>query len=184
MLSRNEALNLIEENVSKRNIRYHMLAVEAIMRSLAKYLGENEEKWGILGLLHDLDYEVTAETPEKHTLIAGEMLKGKLPEELIEAIKAHNFEHTGVKPETLIAKSLIAADALSGLLVACALVMPSKKLDEVKVDTVLKKFKSKDFARNVNRERILFCKEAGLPLEKFLEIALEGVKHIAAEIGL
>ncbi|MEM0489139.1 MAG: HD domain-containing protein [Candidatus Bathyarchaeia archaeon] len=184
MLSHGEALGLVEKYISKRNIRYHMLAVEAIMRSLARYFGDDEEMWGLVGLLHDIDYEFTADKPEKHTLIAADILKDKLSGDCIEAIKAHNFEHTGVKPETLMAKALIAADAISGLLVACALVMPSKKLNEVKVETVLKKFKAKDFAKSVSRERILYCEEIGLPLEKFVEITLDGLKSVAEEIGL
>ncbi|RLI04444.1 phosphohydrolase, partial [Candidatus Bathyarchaeota archaeon] len=99
-------------------------------------------------------------------------------------IKAHNYEHTGVKPETKMEKALIACDALSGLLVACALVMPSKKLDEVKISTINKKFKQKDFARRVNRNKIMLCEEIGVPKEKFFEIALEGLKKISTEIGL
>lgn len=161
-----------------------MLAVEAIMRSLARHLGENEEKWGLVGLIHDIDYEKTETTPEKHSLIAEQLLKGFLPEELLRAIKAHNFKHTGVKPESIMEKALIASDAISGLLVACALVMPSKKLAEVKVETVARKFKDKDFARGAERERILLCEEIGLPREQFFELALNGLREIAKEIGL
>ncbi|MDH7477821.1 MAG: HDIG domain-containing protein [Candidatus Bathyarchaeota archaeon] len=184
MLTRDEALNLVKKNVSKRNIVYHMLAVEAIMRSLAKHFGENEEVWGLIGLLHDIDYEKTEATPEKHSLLAEEILKGKVPEEMIKSIKTHNFKHTGIMPENRMEKALIASDAISGLLVACALVMPSKKLADVKVETVAKKFKDKDFARGAERERILICEEIGIPREKFFEIALGGLKNIASEIGL
>lgn len=184
MLTREEALNLVKKYISKRNILYHTLAVEAIMRSAARHFGEDEDKWGLVGLLHDIDYEKTEATPEKHSLIAEEILKGALPEELINAIKAHNFKHTGAKPESIMAKALIACDAISGLLVACALVMPSKKLEDVKVETVVKKFKDKDFARGADRERILICEEIGIQREKFFEIALNGLKAIAIEIGL
>lgn len=184
MLTREEALNLVKKYISKRNVLYHMLAVEAIMRSAARHFGEDEDKWSLVGLLHDIDYEKTEATPEKHSLIAEEILKGVLPEELINAIKAHNFKHTGVKPESVMEKALIACDAISGLLVACALVMPSKRLEDVKVETVVKKFKDKDFARGADRERILICEEIGIPREKFFEIALNGLKAIAKEIGL
>lgn len=184
MLTRNEALNLVKKNVSKRNVVYHMLAVEAIMRSLAKHFGENEEIWGLIGLLHDIDYEKTEATPEKHSLLAEEILKGLVPEEMIKSIKTHNFKHTGIMPETRMEKALIASDAISGLLVACALVMPSKKLADVKVETVAKKFKDKDFARGAERERILVCEEIGIPREAFFELALNGLKGIANEIGL
>ncbi|MEM3623313.1 MAG: HDIG domain-containing protein [Candidatus Bathyarchaeia archaeon] len=184
MLTRNEALNLVKKNVSKRNVVYHMLAVEAIMRSLARHFGENEEIWGLIGLLHDIDYEKTEATPEKHSLLAEEILKGLVPDDMIKSIKTHNFKHTGIMPESRMEKALIASDAISGLLVACALVMPSKKLADVKVETVAKKFKDKDFARGAERERILVCEEIGIPREVFFEIALNGLKSIANEIGL
>ena len=184
MLTRDEALSLVRKNVAKRNVVYHMLAVEAIMRSVAKHFGEDEDKWGLIGILHDVDYEKTEATPEKHSLLAEEILKGLIPNELIKAIKTHNFKYTGVMPETRMEKALIASDAISGLLVACALVMPSKKLADVKVESVAKKFKDKDFARGAERERILVCEEIGIPREKFFEIALNGLKSVAAEIGL
>ncbi|MBS7646245.1 MAG: HDIG domain-containing protein [Candidatus Bathyarchaeia archaeon] len=183
-MTREEALNIVRKHVSKRNILYHMLAVEAIMRSLARQFEENEEKWGLVGLLHDVDYEKTETSPEKHSLIAEEILKEAVPKELLRAIKAHNFKHTGVEPKSRMEKALIASDAVSGLLVACALVMPSKKLAEVKVETVVKKFKDKDFARGVERERILLCEEIGIPKERFFEIALNSLRGIAQEIGL
>lgn len=181
MLSREEALDLVRKNVSKRNILYHMLAVEAIMRSIANYFGENEELWGLVGLLHDVDYEKTEATPEKHGILAGDILGDTVPADVLKAIKAHNFKYTGVKPESRMEKALIACDAISGLLVACALVMPSKKLKDVKAETVAKKFKDKDFARGADRARILLCEEIGIPKEKFFELALEGLKKMADE---
>ncbi len=184
LLTRDEAFQLVKKYISKRNVIYHMLAVEAIMRSVAKHLQEDEELWSLVGLLHDIDYEKTEATPEKHSLLAEEILKGLIPDELIKSIKTHNFRHTGIKPETRVEKALIASDAISGLLVACALVMPSKKLADVKVETVAKKFKDKDFARGVDRERIIVCEEIGIPREEFFEIALKGLKNAAAEIGL
>ena len=184
MLTRDEAMSLIRENVTKRNIVYHMLAVEAIMRSVAKHLGEDENTWGMIGLLHDIDYEKTEATPEKHSLLTEEILNGLVPDEFIKSIKTHNSRHTGIKPEARIEKALIASDSISGLLVACALVMPSKRLGEVKAETVAKKFKDKDFARGAERERILVCEEIGIPRGKFFEITLDGLKSIASEIGL
>jgi len=184
MVTREEALALVKKNITKRNIVYHVLAVEAIMRSTAKHFGEDENQWGLLGLLHDVDYEKTETTPEKHSLLAEEILKGIVPDELVRSIKTHNFRYTGVKPESRMEKALIASDAISGLLVACALVMPSKKLADVKVESVAKKFKDKDFARGAERERILTCEEIGIPREKFFEIALNGLKEVASEIGL
>jgi len=184
MLSREEALNLIKSWISKRNVFLHMLAVEAIMRNVARYLGEDEEIWGLAGLLHDIDYEKTEEKPDKHGLLAEEILKKHVSDEIVNAIKAHNFKYTGVKPQSLLDKALISCDAISGLLVACALVMPSKKLEEVKVETVIKKFKDKDFARGADRERILLCEAMNIPREIFFELALQGLKSIAQDIGL
>jgi len=184
VLARDEAVSLVNKYVTKRNVVYHVLAVEAIMRSVARHLGEDEEKWSLIGLLHDIDYEKTEATPEKHSLLAEEILREMIPDELIKAIKTHNFRHTGIRPETRMEKALIACDAISGLLVACALVMPSKRLADVKVESVAKKFRDKDFARGADRERILICEEIEIPREKFFEIALNGLKNVAANIGL
>ncbi len=184
MLTRSEALDLANKNVTKGNVIYHMLAVEAIMRSVARHFGEDKENWGLVGLLHDIDYEKTEATPEKHSLLAEEMLKGLLPDELVRAIKTHNSKYTGIMPEKRMEKALVASDAISGLLVACALVMPSKKLADVKVESVARKFKDKDFARGAERDRIAVCEEIGIPKDKFFEIALNGLKESASQIGL
>jgi hypothetical protein len=184
LLKREEALNLVKKNVTKRNVVCHMLAVEAIMRSVAKHFGEDQDQWGLVGLLHDVDYEKTEATPEKHTLVAEQILRTLVPDEFIKTVKTHNFRYTGVKPETRMDKALIASDAISGLMVACALVMPSKRLADVKVETVTKKFKDKDFARGADRKRILVCEDIGISKEKFFEVALNGLKNVAPEIGL
>jgi hypothetical protein len=182
--TRDEALGLVKKHVTKRNVLYHMFAVEAIMRRTAKHFGEDSETWGLVGLLHDVDYEKTETTPEKHSLLAEEILKGTVPDGVIRAIKTHNAKHTGVIAETRMEKALTACDAVSGLLVACALVMPSKKVADVKVETVGKKFRDKDFARGADRQRILVCEEIGLARDRFFEIALEGLKAVAADVGL
>jgi len=183
-ISRDEALRLVSENVKTKSMYLHMLEVEAIMRALARRFGDDEELWGLTGLLHDIDYEYTKDDPSRHTLVAEEMLKGKVPENVLRAIKAHNHENTGVEPISPMEYALIASDGVSGLLVACALVMPSKKLDEVKVKTVAKKFKQKDFARRVRRDRIRMCEKLGLSLEEFFEISLNALKEISSELGL
>jgi putative nucleotidyltransferase with HDIG domain len=184
MITREEALDLVKKNVARKTFLNHMLAVEAIMRSLASHLKEDENLWGLTGLLHDLDYDRTRDSPEKHATVASEMLKDVVSEDVVRAIRAHNFQHTKLMPETGMEKALIASDAISGLLVACALVMPTKKLRDVSVKTVAKKFKDKDFARGADRERILMCEEIGIPREKFFQIALEGLKKVAADLGL
>jgi putative nucleotidyltransferase with HDIG domain len=184
MLSRNEALDVVKKHVTRKNVLYHMLAVEAIMRGTARHLGGDVDLWGLVGLLHDIDYEKTEITPEKHTLIAEELLRGLISDQVARAIKTHNYPNTHVMPESRMEKALIACDAISGLLVACALVMPSKKLADVKVESVAKKFKDKDFARGADRQRIVVCEELGIPKESFFAIALEELKNAASEMGL
>lgn len=184
MITRDEAFELVGRKVSKRNVVYHMLAVEAIMRSVAKHLGEDVDKWALTGLLHDIDFEKTEATPEKHSLLAEEMLKGLVSDDVMRAVKAHNFIHTHVMPEAKMEKALIASDAVSGLLIACALVMPSRKLAEVKADSVARKYRDKDFARGAERNRIIVCEDIGIPKDEFLEIALHGLQEAAARIGL
>jgi len=184
MLSREDALKLLRENVRNEKIILHMIAVGAIMRELARYFGEDEDLWELVGLLHDIDYERTKNDPSKHGLVAEEILGSLVSDDVLRAIKSHNYENTGIEPRTRMEKALIASDAVSGLIIACALVMPSKKLEEVKVKTVKKKFKQKDFARNVSRERILFCEQIGIPREKFFELALNALKGVSDELGL
>ncbi|KPV65056.1 MAG: Ribonuclease Y [Candidatus Bathyarchaeota archaeon BA1] len=184
MLTREEALDLVKKNITKRAFLCHMLAVEAIMRSLANYLKEDEDLWGLTGLLHDIDFEKTEAMPERHATLAEEVLGDKVPKDVKRAIRAHNFQYTNVSPGTSMEKALIACDAISGLLVACALVMPSKRLMDVRVETVSKKFKDKDFARGADRKRILLCEEIGIPKERFFEVALSGLKNVAAELSL
>jgi len=154
------------------------------MRGLEAYFREDEEQWGLVGLLHDIDFGRTEKTPERHGLDAEEILMGKVRDEVVKAIKAHNYEHTKIKPESRMEKALIAADAVSGLIIASALVMPSKKMDEVTVETLEKKFKKKDFAKGADRDRIEVYEELGITREKFLELALNSLKKISGSIGL
>jgi putative nucleotidyltransferase with HDIG domain len=183
MLTREEALQLVKEHVQKDNLLKHMLAVEAIMRKCAEFLGEDQNKWALVGLLHDIDFD-KIEHPKYHGIIASEILKDKVDEEIITAIKSHNFENTGVMPQSKMEYCLIAADAISGLIIACDLMMPSKKLADVKVESIKKKYKQKDFARNCSRENMLYCEKAGIPIDKFYEIALIGLQGIASDLGL
>ena len=180
MISDEEAMEMLEQ-VDMENLRKHMLAVGAIMEKLAERFGEDKKLWKFTGWLHDIDYKKS--DMNEHGLISAKMLEGKLPEEALHAIKAHN-ELTGVNAESLIDKALIAADAASGLVVATALVMPGKKLEEVKVSSLINKFKDKSFARRVERGRIEMCEEIGMPLEEFLELSLEAMKRISNELGL
>ncbi len=184
MLDREAALSLVKSNVLKRNWVLHVLAVEAIMKGLARQLGEEEEKWGLLGLLHDIDFGQTEKNPKRHGLEAEKILAGKVSDEIIRAIKAHNQEYTGVPAVSKMEKGLIAADALSGLIIASALVMPSRKLEEVSVKTLEKKFRDKDFARGASRERINLHLELDMSEGDFFQIALDSLKEISDTLGL
>ena len=183
MLSREEALQLVREHVRKESNIKHMVAVGAIMGEIAARSGEDPDRWELAGVLHDIDLEICSGM-EDHTLKAKELLAGKVDDELIEVIMAHNHEATGVPVDSRFKIALIAADAVSGLVVACALVMPSKRLADVKVSSLRKKFGNKDFAKGVSRERIMACEELGMSRDEFLEVALVGVPKVAAELGM
>jgi len=184
MITRQEALKILAELGNSPNMMKHALAAEAVMRALAlRFEPEKEEKYAICGLLHDADYEATGKSLERHT----EIIVAKLEElngdsEIIDAIRGHCDK----MPRTsLLAKAIYAADELTGLIVATALVMPGRKLREVTVETVLKKFKDPSFAKGANRASIKTCEsELAIPLEEFIRISLVAMKQIAPQLGL
>ncbi len=182
MISRERALELLREHVKTKNLVKHCLAVEAIMRALARRFGEDEEKWGIAGLLHDLDYDYTKGDPEKHCLVTMDLLKDEdVPQDVKDAILAH----CGKKErKTLMEKAIYAADPTSGFIVAAALIRPEKKLEVVDVPFLKRRFKEKAFAKGANRDQMRSCEEMGLSLDEFLEISLNAMKEIAGELGL
>jgi predicted hydrolase (HD superfamily) len=183
IMDRNEAILFVREHVKKDNNIKHMIAVGAVMRVVAARLGEDQGRWELVGILHDIDFE-KCKGIEDHTLIARDLLQGVADEEMVQAIMAHNYENTGVALDTPMKKSLIASDAVSGLVVATALVMPTKKLADVKPESLVKKYKAKDFAKGVDRGRIAVCEAIGVGLEEFLALALEGMKQVSGELGL
>ncbi len=184
MLNRKEAYELLRKNLHTENLIKHSFAVEAILRTMAKRLGEDEQLWGLTGLLHDLDYDFTKNEPSRHSQVTTKVIDGLIPEEGIHAIKAHNYQYTAQVPQTYLDKSLIAADAVSGLIIAAALVMPSKKLTDVTTKTLLDKFKDKSFAAGCNRKRIELSMDMELELPVFLELSLNALKDIADTLGL
>lgn len=175
---------MMEENIDTINLRKHCLAVAHIMKALAGELGQDRKKWEILGLVHDLDYEETKDDPEEHALRSAEMVKGKVPTDVVRAVKSHNHQHTGVEPETDMENALIAADAISGLVVATALVMPNSKLEEARPESVEKKFDDSTFAKNIDRDRILYCEKIDMSRHEFIELSLEALREIDEELGL
>lgn len=185
-MTRDQALEIIKEKVANQNIIKHMLAAEAMMKSLAQKLEpEKAEAWGIVGLLHDGDYCDGVPVNMQGVQISKwvEERGFNLPEEVSHAMAAHNSE-TGVKPETKMDWAIFAGDSLTGLIVATALILPSKKLADVTIEQVLKKFKDQSFARGTRREDIKTCENLGLTLEEFVKITLEAMKNISDELGL
>jgi len=185
-MNREEALKLVQQYVKNGNSIKHMLATEAIMRFLARHFGEDEEIWGLAGLLHDLDMEIVdyRKNPEKQGIVGAEMLeKMGVNKVITEAIKAHN-EATGKIRETRIEKAIFCTDPLTGLIVAATLVLPSKKLADLTIENVLNRFKEKSFAKGANREIIRSSAEIGLSLEDFVKIGLEAMQKISQALGL
>lgn len=184
-MTREQGFELLKQNISNPNLIKHCLAVEAIMRALACHFGQDEEKWGLTGLLHDIDYEKVKDDLSQHSLLGAKILENLgLPEDICQAVKVHNEAH-GILPETRLEKALFVTDPLTGLIVAADLVLPSKKLADLSVENVLNRFKEKAFARGANREIIKKCEEyLNLGLENFIKIGLEAMQGIAANLEL
>jgi len=181
---RKEALESVKANVENANLVKHMLATEAIMRSLARRLGEDEEEWGLTGLLHDIDVELTAGDMSTHSKLGADLARELgASEAMAHAILCHNEAH-GFPMETKLDKALFCVDPLTGLITAAALVRPDKKLAGVEANSVKKRFKEKGFAAGANREHIAKCSEIGLELDEFIELGLEAMKGIAPQLGL
>jgi predicted hydrolase (HD superfamily) len=175
---------LVSEHVTNENLRRHMLACEAIMRALAKRLGEDPDEWGLAGLGHDLDVELTADDPSKQGVIAAEKVTalGGSPE-VAHAMAAHN-DLTGVATESRLDVALVAADQLSGLITAAVLIRPDKSLAQVQLKSLRKRYRETAFARGADRESIARCQELGLDLDEFMTIGLEAMQGIAGGLGL
>lgn len=183
-MNRKEAYELLTEYTTKEGLIKHALAVEVCMKEYAKKFGENEQEWGVVGLLHDFDYEKYP-TEEEHPYKGAEILREKgLPEEWIKAIMGH-AEYTGVSRDTLMAKTLFAVDELTGFIIAVALVRPSKKLEDVKVKSVKKKLKDKGFAAAVSREDIKKgVEDLGVELNDHIQFMIDSMKTISGELGV
>ncbi|MDA3781279.1 MAG: HDIG domain-containing protein [Bacteroidales bacterium] len=184
-MERNDALNLLNKYVTNEKMLYHSLSSEAVMRALAKKLDKDADKWALAGLLHDIDVEITNADPKRHALEAVNILEeNNIDADIIDAIKMHNEEATGLVRETEFQHALAAGETITGLIYATALVYPSKKIADVKVKSVTKRMKQKAFAASVNRKNILECEDIGVPINEFAELALNAMKGIADEIGL
>ncbi len=186
-ITREQAWKLLTEKMQNQNLRRHSLSVEVVMRALAKHFQADAEKWGIVGLLHDGDYELTKDDPVNHAKLMANWVRelGETDSELLAGIESHGWFHQGKLPQTRMQWALFCCDELTGLIVACALVLPSKHLSDLSVPSVLKKFPQKSFAAGVKREDIQMCEEKlGIKLEEFVKISLSAMQSIASEIGL
>lgn len=183
-MNREDAWNLLTEFTQSESLRKHALAVEACVRAYARKFGEDEGRWGIVGLLHDFDYEKYPNAPD-HPMKGSEILKEcGYPEDIRRAILSH-ADYTGVARQSQLEKALFACDELAGFITATALVKPNKSLAEVDVKSIRKRMKDKAFARSVNREDIIHgAAELGVDLDEHIGFCIEAMKGIAGELGL
>lgn len=184
-LNKSQATKLLNDHVQNENLRRHCLSVGVVMKALALRLGDAEhaEIWEILGIIHDSDWEETKDTPEKHTLLTLERLED---DPLKHALMSHNTKYTKLADlEGLMEWSLECCDELTGFIVACTLVLPSRKLADLSIESILKKFPKKEFAKPVDRTQIAQCEEKlGIPLPEFIQIALTAMQGISDQLGL
>ena len=183
-MDRKEVLDSVKENVESGNLIKHMLATEVVMRALARRLGEDEAEWGLTGLLHDIDVELTAGDPHAHSKLGADLARELgASEAMAHAILCHNQTH-GISCESSLDRALRCANALTGLVTAAALLRPDKKLAGLETGSVLKQFREQGFAAGVDREEISSCQELGLEPSEFIELGLKAMQGIAADLDL
>lgn len=181
-IPREDSLKLLMEHVRNDRMIAHSIASEAVMRAAAERLGEDPDKWGTAGLLHDLDVEITAGDMRSHGLRSAEILRSmNYDPEIIDAIVMHNEEASGLPRSTKFHHALAACETITGLISATALVYPDKKLASVRAKSVTKRMKEKAFAASVKRENIMECEQAGIPLDEFAQLALDAMLRAGAE---
>ena len=193
-MNRDEAYQLLIKYLKNKNLIKHSLAAEAAMKGIYRHLTPekdqnptDEEIWGLTGLLHDIDYEVAQESDQLnlHGKLLFEKGEVKLPEDIEHAIRAHNYTMTGTDPESNMDWAITASDQLTGLITACALVRPDKKLASVTLESVQKKFGQKAFAAGADRNAIMLCEsKLDIPVATFIEIVLTAMQNISDELSL
>lgn len=184
-ITREEALQLLRSYVKNEKTIIHCLSSEAVMRAIARRLGRDEDKWGLTGLLHDIDVELTDANPQVHALKAAELLAEFKPDpDMLDAIRMHNEMASGQKRETEFQHALAAGETITGLIYATTLVYPDKKIASIKYKSVRKRMKEAAFAASVKRENIMECENLGIPLDEFIQISVDAMRDIAEEIGL
>ena len=183
MISRENAFKLLNQHVKNANMIKHCVASEAVLRAIAKQINKNQDEWGLAGLLHDIDVEITNADPNKHGPYAAGMLENLLSPEAINAIVMHNEVATGKERTTIFQHALAAGETITGLIMATALVYPDKKLASVKTKSITKRMKEKAFAASVKRENILECELIGIPIQDFAELSLIAMQEISDQLG-
>ena len=182
LMDREEALGHLKKHLTNKNLIKHCLAVEACMQAVAARLGHEPASWGLAGILHDMDYEMTEKSPELHTTETVKVLQGLgLAPEIIHAIQAHASK---VPCQSAMDWAIYSIDPLTGLIIAATLMHPDKKLTSVDLEFVKRRYKEKSFARGARREEIEECRNLGLELSEFISICLKAMQGIAADLGL
>lgn len=177
VITREEAIGLLEKAGTPESLMRHALASEAVMRAFAARAGCDPSLWGLTGLLHDLDYPQTESAPERHGLESAELLAGHLPAEALDAIRSHNGEMNGCEPESVFDYALRASETVTGLISAAALLRPGR-YEGMTVKSIRKKMKDKAFAASVNRNNITQCQQAGVELDEFLALAISAMSAL------
>jgi putative nucleotidyltransferase with HDIG domain len=190
-ITKEKADELLDEYIKDPITKLHMIETEAIMRALAERLGESVEEWGVIGLLHDIDWDLTKNNSSEHCVKSEEILrKNGASEFLIETIQSHGYGMEEIpvfkdkKRETVIQHCLVAAETLTGLIIATALMQPDKKLASVSDESLRKKYKNKKFAARCNRDLIAECEKVSILLDDFLALGLKALKGISNKLGL
>jgi len=183
MISRENAYKLLNQHIQNSNMLKHCVASEAVLRAIALKLDKDPEEWGMAGLLHDIDVEITNGDPLRHGPYAAGMLDGLLSPEAVDAIVMHNEMATGKERTTVFQHALAAGETITGLIMATSLVSSDKKLVSVKTKSITKRMKERAFAASVKRENILECELIGIPINDFAELALTSMQEISDELG-
>lgn len=185
-MDRDKAIDLLRTHVKNEKMIAHCLASEAVLRALAERLGEDADRWGLAGLLHDLDVEFTNADPRVHAMEGAKLLEQHgVDPEIVEAVMLHNEEAAhGRERYKPFHHALAAGETITGLITATALVYPDRKVASVKPKSVTKRMKEKAFAASVNRDTIMECEKLGLSLQEFVELSLQAMKNVGPEIGL
>ncbi len=184
-MKREEALDLLKTHVKSEKMLIHSLCSEAVLRAIARETGKDIDKYGLAGLLHDIDVEITNADPETHGLKSREILENKGVEmDIIDAISMHNEEATKRERHNFFQHALSAGETITGLIYATALVYPDRKIASVKYKSVKKRMKEKAFAASVKRENIMECEKIGIPIDDFIRISVDAMREISDDIGL